>query len=373
MSLNRPLFSEQKPRFSRSSLNTIIIVTAIMIILLSQSNRFIGEESSNHSSTDVNERTIAPDTIPTTPTTTPDAPQTLETLAEVPLAVPPAKTAPIDHWISSKGAKVYFSAAPEIPMIDIRILFSAGASRETPEYAGLAKLTNGILSEGSKHHTVDEIAAHFESLGAHFSSSAYRDMALTSLRSLTDPNYLTPALEMFTEVINEPAFPKEALQRNLELMRLSLKHEKQSPGRLSNKAFMNGLYTSHPYGHSPGGTQESLNRIKQKDLMQFHKAHYVAKNATVAIVGAITKEQAEAIAETITEKMAAGTPPAKLPAASLQPAQQTHVHFPSQQTHVIMGLPSITRDNPLHPYLYIANENFGGGGFNALLLTEVRE
>lgn len=298
----------------------------------------------------------------------------LETLKQVPLAAPRAPTISFENWTSSKGAKVYFAAAPGIPMLDVRITFSAGASREAPALAGTAKLTSGLLSEGSQHHSVDEIAALFESLGAEFSANAYRDMAVASLRTLTDPDYLQPALNLFAEVVGQPAFPEEALQRNLELMKLSLQHEKQSPSRLTSKAFFSGIYPEHPYGHSPMGSTESLNAIQQKHLHAFHKTFFVAKNSTIALVGAISKDEAAHIAEQVTQHLESGQRAQTLSAVTrLKASTHYHIDYPSQQTHIIIGLPGIIKQDPIHPHLYLANEIFGAGGFSSILLTEIRE
>ncbi len=58
-----------------------------------------------------------------------------------------------------------------------------------------------------------DIASQFENLGARFSSGSYRDMAVVSLRSLSDPKLSAPALELFSEVTAKPSFPAASLAR----------------------------------------------------------------------------------------------------------------------------------------------------------------
>ena len=78
-------------------------------------------------------------------------------------------TPDIEHWQTKNGAQVYFVAAPEIPMVDIRIIFDAASARDNGQY-GVALMTNGLMEEGAGNMDADKIAETFESVGATFST-----------------------------------------------------------------------------------------------------------------------------------------------------------------------------------------------------------
>ncbi len=113
----------------------------------------------------------------------------------------------IQHWQTENGLRVYFVPAPEIPMIDIRLVFDAGSSRDQ-RFPGLASLTAGLLDEGSGDWDADLIANRFEDVGAEYSASVLRDMAWTSLRSLSAAEYFEPALETFIKVVTSTSSTK---------------------------------------------------------------------------------------------------------------------------------------------------------------------
>ena len=101
-------------------------------------------------------------------------------------AVQAVRAAPeIQTWQTARGVSVYYVPAPELPMVDIRIVFDAGSSRDG-DLAGLARLTNGLLDQGAGGLDADAISAGFESLGAIYSPDAGMDSASVQLRSLTD-------------------------------------------------------------------------------------------------------------------------------------------------------------------------------------------
>ena len=72
-----------------------------------------------------------------------------------------AGTPKIETWQTAKGAKVMFVAAPDLPMVDIRVVFDAGSARDAA-LPGLAKLTNAVLDQGAGEWTTDQIAERLE-------------------------------------------------------------------------------------------------------------------------------------------------------------------------------------------------------------------
>lgn len=279
----------------------------------------------------------------------------------------------IDHWKTSNGARVYYVAAPELPMIDVEIVFDAGSAQDK-DLPGTALLTNAMLNEGAGGQSADQIATVFEDIGAKFSNASQRDMAVLSLRSLTAEPALSTAVDMLETVLTKPDFPQAAFDRLQKQVLLGLQAEKQSPGALASRAFYSTLYGEHAYGTMPSGNAEIVGQLNTKTLLKFYKQHYVARNATVVIVGAVDKIQAKAIAE----KLMAGLPQGDMAmpltsVSALTEATLINIAHPSQQTHILMGQPGLSRDDPDYFALYVGNHILGGSGLVSQLSNEIRE
>jgi zinc protease len=182
----------------------------------------------------------------------------------------------IQHWVTTNGMKVYFVPAPEIPMIDVRVTFSAGSAQDG-EVPGLATLTSDMLSQGADGMTADQISEAFEEVGAQFGSGAMRDMAWLSLRSLSDPEYIQPALAAFASVLWQPNFSEGDFQRTRKRQLVLLDAEEVDPESIAEKAFYKALYGNHPYAQPSNGTFESIKNIQRKQIQAFYKEFYVAK------------------------------------------------------------------------------------------------
>ena len=307
---------------------------------------------------------------PTAPGAT--AAPALESLAALDGQAPARRALDIQTWTTAEGAKVLFVAAPQLPMFDLRLTFAAGSSQDdnTP---GLALLTNAMLNEGVAGKDVGAIAQGFEGLGADFSNGAYRDMAVASLRSLSDVDKRTPALNLFAEVVGKPTFPADSLARIKNQLLASFEFQKQNPGKLASNELFKRLYGNHPYAHSSDGTAESITSITIDQLKAFHNKAYTAGNAVIAIVGDLSRAEAEAIAAQVSAALPKGPAVAKTVQPSEPKAGETHIEFPSKQTHLLLSQLGIDRDDPDYAALALGNSILGGGGFGTRLMTEVRE
>jgi zinc protease len=281
---------------------------------------------------------------------------------------------PIQSWETANGARVLFVEAPELPILDVRMVFDAAGSRDG-DRPGLANLTNSLLSEGAGAWSADEIAERLEAVGAELGSGALRDMAWVSARTLTEPQPLATTIDTLAAVIAEPRFEPADLDRVRANVLVALKQEQQSPAETAKKAFYRSVYGEHPYAAHPEGTAESVAAIERAQVADFHERHYVARNAVVALVGAVSREEAERLAERVTAGLAEGEPAPPLPEVPTagQDGSLERIAFPSSQSHIYSGQPGMRRGDPDYFPLYVGNHVLGGSGLVSQLSEEVRE
>lgn len=287
------------------------------------------------------------------------------------------KTPVIETLTTKTGTPTLFVAAPELPIVDIRLTFDAGSARDSElrqGLYGLASLTSQLLDEGTSTQSTSDIAANFERLGAEFSASAYRDMFTVSLRTLSDPAYFNPAVDQLLAILKDAQFPQASIDRVLNNAAIGQQQRKESPGAMVGIRFYRELYGKHPYAEPTTGTEASLKKITPEDIHHFKDSYLVANNLNIAITGQLSTAQAQQLASRISQSLPAGQKARLLPTPqSLNAAKTVAVPFNSTQSHIIIGQLGITRDNPDLYALTVGNEMLGGDGFSALLMKELRE
>lgn len=298
--------------------------------------------------------------------------QRITTLAALNKQAPARRELNIQRWQTAEGARVLFVEAHEVPMFDVRLTFAAGSSQDG-NLAGAAMLTNAMLDEGIGGLDTTAIAAGFERLGAQFNNGAYRDMAIASLRSLSAAEQRDPAVALFANVVGAPLFPEKALTRLKGQVLAMLEQHKQNPGKVANQALYRTLYGSHPYAAPSEGNEASIKNLKREQLAAFHSRAYAAGNAVIAVVGDLSREDAEKVAAQISARLPKGAALAAPAAPTAPAATRQHVEFPSQQTHLLLAQLGIDRRDPDYAALYVGNQILGGGGFGSRLMEELRE
>lgn len=279
----------------------------------------------------------------------------------------------IQDWETSNGARVLFVEAPDLPMVDVRVVFDAGSARDGDQL-GLASITARLLTDGAGDWDADTLAERLEAVGASVSASVDRDMASVAGRSLTDPSAYQIWKETMAAVLSQPTFAEADLARLRENRLVGLRRDQQRPGTIAQRALYRQIFGDHPYAEDSVGTIESVAALTREDLVAFHERYYVAANAVVAIVGALDREQADALAERLTSGLPSGTrPPPLPPVPALQEGRFEALDFPSSQTHVMIGQPGMRRGDPDYYPLHVGNHILGGGGLVSLLAEEIRE
>ncbi|MDD2885660.1 MAG: pitrilysin family protein [Dechloromonas sp.] len=277
----------------------------------------------------------------------------------------------IEHWTTAHGARVYFAASQALPIVDIQVDFAAGSMFDPADKAGLAALTRATLDLGAGPRDENGIAEQLADLGARLGGGADHDRASLSLRSLSSPEIREPALSILRDILRSPRFAPEIVAREQARSATSLKDALTRPDTIASRAFWASLYPQHPYGRQP--TPDSINALQRDDLLAFHARHYTAANASITLVGDLSRAQAETIAQQLAEALPAGQP-VNLPDAPEAPAgRSVAIAHPASQAHVYLGLPAIERGHPDYFPLLVGNYTLGGGGFVSRLMKQVRD
>lgn len=280
----------------------------------------------------------------------------------------------IQHWQAASGARVYFVENHDLPMLDVAVDFAAGSGFDTAEKSGVAGMTQGLLSLGSEGLNEDEVASKMADIGAEMGGHFDADRAGMTLRTLSSAAERGQALDILARVLQHPLFQEAVLTREKARLIAALKESETRPESIADKAFDKAVFGSHPYGLQPSGEVGTVEKIQRADLEAFYRAHYGAKGAVVAIMGDVTRAEAEAIAQQLTGQLPPGGASATLPPVTMQiqPSEQRIAH-PATQSHILIGVPGMARNDPDYFPLFVGNYVLGGGGFVSRLMNEVRE
>ncbi|OHC61678.1 MAG: zinc protease [Rhodocyclales bacterium GWA2_65_20] len=277
----------------------------------------------------------------------------------------------IEHWVAPSGARVYFVETHALPILDVQADFSAGSAFDPPGKSGVAGLARGLLDTGAGDMDEEKIAGRLVDLGVRLSGYADYDRAGLTLRTLSSHTERDAAIDLMRTLLAQPAFPEGPLAREKTRTIAAIQEADTKPDHLAAKRFAAAIYPGHPYGATP--TAESVAAITRDDIKAFHRAYFSARRAVVAIIGDVSRAEAEAIAQRLTEALPAGVADTPLPEVRSPKQETIKVAHPASQSHIHIGLPAMKRGDPDFYALQVGNYSLGGGGFVSRLMKEVRE
>ncbi|MGB8517117.1 MAG: pitrilysin family protein, partial [Gallionella sp.] len=182
------------------------------------------------------------------------------------------------------------------------------------------------------------------------------------------------ALDMMARVLQHPIYSPEILAREKTRIVAGLKEAETKPESIADKAFQKAVFGAHPYALPVSGEIASVSATTVQDLQDFYRTHYNARRAVVAIMGDVSRAQAEAIAEKLTGELPQSDVNIALPEVEkIIAASEQRIAHPATQSHILIGAPGMSRTDPDYFPLYVGNYILGGGGFVSRLMNEVRE
>jgi len=197
--------------------------------------------------------------------------------------------APIQEKTLDNGLRVIAAVRPGLPIFVAEVIIKSGAETDPPKLGGLAHLTADVLNQGTKTRTAPQIASEVEALGAKLETEGHWDSATVKLTGLSD--YTAPGLAILADVIKNPTFAKEEVERvrrqTMDVLKLGL----DTPGTVARMAVNRVSLGNSPYAHPETGTLGSLARITRKDIVALHQQEYRPSNAILVVSGPLAAEE----------------------------------------------------------------------------------
>jgi zinc protease len=272
----------------------------------------------------------------------------------------------------ANGLRVIAVQKRGLPLVAARLMIKTGGEADPSDHAGLADMTASLLTKGTRTKSAEEIARGVEALGATIESGAGWDNSYVNLGALA--NKFNEAMVYVADVVRRPTFAKAEVDRlrdqNIDALTVALQDPRSLAGFVANRV----LYGAGPYGHSLGGTPESLKKITPDDVTKFHSTYYRPDNAVLVVAGDVAPSSVFALAETLfgSWKATGDLPPRVSGASETSKSRVVVIDMPDAgQAAVIVTNRGIARVDPSYNVAQVANAVLGAG-YSSRLNQEIR-
>ena len=266
----------------------------------------------------------------------------------------------IEKSTLSNGLRVWTVRHTAVPVVNFSLLVRRGAADDPPGKEGLAAIAVDMLDEGSGSRSAIEMHEALAAIGAHLDSDIGSDAAVLGTTVLS--RFAGEALTLLGDFAARPSLTGEDFARVRRLRLTRLTQLRDMPGAVADRAFVRLLYGSHPYGHTPLGTEAALERLTIDDVRAFHTGLVRPTEAFLITVGDCEHEGIVGLAERAFEGWEGAADRAQpAPGGVSQAPRLAVVPRPgAPQSELRVGQIAASRSSPDYHALVAANLVLGG-------------
>ncbi len=281
-----------------------------------------------------------------------------------PGASPAVRFPTFERATLANGMKVVVAERQSVPQVNLTLLVDSGYAADQLALPGTASLALDMMDEGTTSRSALQISEELAGLGATLGLGADLDTASVNLSALKDK--LDPSLAVFSDVILNPSFPADELERLRRRRVAQIQQEGAQPIGIALRVLPGLIYgPGHAYGLplTGSGTIESVGKITRDTLVKFHADYFKPSNATMVVVGATTMAEIKPRLERLFASWKPGTVPAKnVRTVTAAKAQSVYVidRPGAEQSLILAGHVAPPKANPDEIAIEAMNAVLGG-------------
>jgi zinc protease len=180
------------------------------------------------------------------------------------------------------GVTVYLMEKKDVPLISVSAVFDGGAVKDGSQ-SGIASFTAEALRFGTKNYTRSQIDSLFNFFGSNISTYANADYSGMSTQFIKDNTDVL--MSVIKEMIVNPVFPDDEVQRRKQRWIAELDQAKESPRSVIGSYFNRHIFGDAPYGNPVRGTKAGIEGITVDKVKDFYKTNYHPESSAIAVVG----------------------------------------------------------------------------------------
>lgn len=267
------------------------------------------------------------------------------------------------------GIPIYVLHSSEPDIFKLEIIFKAGRYYESEK--AVAKITAGLLKEGSLNYSSAEIARRIDFLGASVVTGSGMDYAFIQAHFLG--KYFNELIEIISEFIFHPLFDDKELSKfkNRQIERLKVELSKNEV--LAYRYLTEHIYgKDHPYGYST--EIQNYNVVTRHQIVDHYSKYYNSEQCKIFITGNLSDERYRVINDTFSLMRKYSSLISDNPYKSNDPETGKFVYQNDRmfQSSIRLGKKIFNRHHSDYPSLYLLNTILGGY-FGARLSANIRE
>lgn len=280
------------------------------------------------------------------------------------------------------GMPVLRVSMPGVKSVTAMIFANTGSRFEKPNEEGIAHFLEHMVFKGTKKYPDPQLlASTIDSIGADF--NAFTSKEFTGYYVKTASEHLEVALDVLSEMLLQPLLKQEDIERERGVIIEEINMYEDSPMRMIGNIFERMFFKGSGLSHDVIGNKETVSQVQRADFVQFMQQWYGPGNLVLVLAGDENRLHHPDMLQLVSSAFQKTTDLVRakdkvrlsryLPEKTPVSVEQLELkHKQTEQAHLVMGWPSISRTDDRR-YTQSLLAIILGGNMSSRLFTEIRE
>jgi predicted Zn-dependent peptidase len=266
------------------------------------------------------------------------------------------------------GVRVVTEAMPSVRSIALGFWVGVGSRCETDDQAGISHFLEHLLFKGTERFSSVEIDQIFDGMGAEANAGTGKET--TSVYSRFLDQHLERAFDVLADMVLRPSYPDIDSERQVVIEEIAMYEDE--PSDKVHDVLSRAIFGDHPLGRPIIGRAEVISSVPVPEIAAFHDARYTGSKLVVAAAGNVEHERLVSLVSDACSGASNGSDEGVLPAPSVVSPRASFHQKVTEQYHLCLGGPGISRADERRFALRVLDTLFGGSS-SSRLFQEVRE
>ena len=267
------------------------------------------------------------------------------------------------------GVTLVTEKIPEMQAASIGIWVGAGSAYENPEIAGISHFIEHMFFKGTKTRTYKQIAEQMDNLGAQYNACTSKEYTCFYAKAISSS--FSKVCEILFDMLTNSLFDEKEMNKERKVIQEEMRMIEDLPEDYIIDLVTENIMHGSDVAKTIIGTRTSLKNIHHDEIVSYIKKQYVKNNLVVAVVGSFNeKELIKQINDCF--KKFAKSKVIKRESIVLGKPRYTSKARDISQSHIALGLPSISLGDDRYYAQAIVNDIIGGS-MSSRLFQNIRE
>jgi predicted Zn-dependent peptidase len=272
------------------------------------------------------------------------------------------------------GLRVITEQVPGVRSVAFGVWVNVGSRDETGTQMGSAHYLEHLLFKGTHKRSALDISASIEAVGGDLNAFTTKEYTCYYARVLDVD--LPLAIDVVCDVVTDALIRTEDVEGERGVILEEIAMHEDDPTDVVHDDFAAVMFGDTPLGRPVLGTIETISGISRRSINAFYRRTYRPESMVIAAAGNLDHDtvvrQVRAAFQSVLDPSVEARAARTVRRPRAHEAGVSVTKRPTEQAHLVLGVPGITRSDPRRYALSILSTALGGG-MSSRLFQEVRE